>query len=318
MKRFTYIFPILIFFIASRGFAADFTSKTDTNSALIGERINISLKFNIDKLPEELVFPSAMELFPSEIEIIDSSMIDTLHSEGQISLVKNYEVTSFDTGSYEIPAMSLIYRKEGLGELTPLSSEPLTITFTTVAVDTSAAFKAIKPPFDEPVTFGEVLPYILIALAILAAVLIVYFYLKRRKPKDKPIEKYDPKIPPHVFALEELRKLESEKLWQRDEIKRYHTRLSEIVRIYVERRFEINALEMTSFELLHLMERLIDESEYAKLKYILATADMAKFAKLKPLPDENTLAMKYSYEFVESTKFVDNNKTTETGMSSDE
>jgi len=112
-----------------------------------------------------------------------------------------------------------------------------------------------------------------------------------------------PKRPPHETALEELKKLEGERLWQQGLVKQYHSRLTDIVRTYIEHRFGIIAMEMTTGEIMQSVRNMHFESTSAeKLSHILTLADMVKFAKLQPLPGENEMCMQHAYEFINATK----------------
>jgi hypothetical protein len=118
-------------------------------------------------------------------------------------------------------------------------------------------------------------------------------------------QKYIPKRPAHEIALEDLLKLREEKLWQQGNIKEYHTRVTDIVRTYIERRFKINALEFTTNELMSsLAMKSLNDDLRSKLNFTLTLADMVKFAKGNPLPDEHEQAMSNSIAFIEATKLV--------------
>jgi hypothetical protein len=162
----------------------------------------------------------------------------------------------------------------------------------------------IKLPYGAPITFREILPYLLAGTALL---ILAYFliYSLRRKKRDEPIiRKIRPSEPAHIIALRDLDKLKSEKIWQQDKIKLYYTRLTEILRVYIENRYGILAMEQTSNETLQslLESGFNDNNLFEKLKEILLLADLAKFAKAKPLASENETAMLSSYIFVNETK----------------
>jgi len=101
-----------------------------------------------------------------------------------------------------------------------------------------------------------------------------------------------------------LDKLKSEELWQHEKVKDYYTRLTDIVRVYIEDRFAFPAMEQTTFEIMTSMkgkEAQIDKKSVTELKEILELADFVKFAKLTPLPDENHHMLSNAYLFVRET-----------------
>jgi hypothetical protein len=92
-------------------------------------------------------------------------------------------------------------------------------------------------------------------------------------------------------------------LWQKGEVKKYHSAITDILRNYLERRFYFNAMEQTTDEILFSLNNYeVAQGSEIVLMQILATADLVKFAKFQPLPDENSLSMKNAFQFIEMTK----------------
>jgi hypothetical protein len=299
------VLSIILFLLAALPGAArqiEVNTEADTSQALIGERIGLRLNVSYPQ-QTEIIWPSIGDTL-GRLEIIRRSAVDTLRADSVVSLRQKFAVTSFDTGNIAVPNFTVMYEKPGITTLVPASSNTFALRFKTVEADTSGAIKDIKGPIDEPVTLMEILPYVFAVLALAGAAFAIFFYLKKRKSKEKqPEPEFDPEIPPHVFALEALRNLEKEKLWQNDQVKKYHIRLTEIIRIYIQRRFDIPALEMTTDEILERMSQAgISSDLNGKLRQLLTLGDLAKFAKFRPLPEENSLSMTNAYDFVESTK----------------
>ena len=104
-------------------------------------------------------------------------------------------------------------------------------------------------------------------------------------------------------AIKELDEIKQQKLWQQGRSKEYYTLITDTLRKYIEERFGINAMEMTSGEILELIRKNSEaQSVYDNLRQILQLADFVKFAKMNPLPDENDLSMMNAYLFVNQTK----------------
>jgi hypothetical protein len=130
----------------------------------------------------------------------------------------------------------------------------------------------------------------------------VYYILRKRKKGEKPFVPSAPPRPAHETAIEQLEALAKEKLWQQGKHKQYHSRLSDIVRAYIESRFAIRALELTTDETLQSFRPVvISESQREQLTQMLRLSDLAKFAKLEPLAHENELSMQNAFEFIRST-----------------
>jgi hypothetical protein len=143
-------------------------------------------------------------------------------------------------------------------------------------------------------------------LVVIASVLFLYFLLFYKKDKKPIFFKVKPKLPAHIIALGKLEKIRKEKIWSRGMVKEYHSELTDVIREYIENRFGVFAVEMTTSEILSSFDQssFIDNSDYMKLQRILELADAVKFAKYQALQNENDLSIRYSVEFVESTKEI--------------
>ena len=116
------------------------------------------------------------------------------------------------------------------------------------------------------------------------------------------IEKPKVIIPPHTKALEELEKLALKKLWQEGKIKEYYTGITDILREYIYGRYGIGAAEMTSDEIMQALKRKdINEAMKGKLMEIMVLADLVKFAKENPLPEDHEFCFNASIDFIKET-----------------
>ncbi len=273
----------------------------DSTSILIGDQVTLTLKITADQ-GTKVVFPN-IESPIGSFEIISTGKIDTVLANGAATLSRAYVITCFDSGSYTIPPFTFMYEKKGMGELYPAQTKPIAMNVTNPKLGNDII--DIKPPLEEPYDFWEYFPYILALLLIAAAAFVILRYLKHRKPAGKTIAvvKTEPKIPAHILAVAALDKLQSDRLWQKGEIKEHYIILTDIIRTYIERRFSIDALEMTSEEIMSAMRKILNNGEaLEQLDYILENADMTKFAKERPEESINERTMKYSYNFINISK----------------
>ena len=103
--------------------------------------------------------------------------------------------------------------------------------------------------------------------------------------------------------MQRLINLEDKKLWQGGKFKEYHVRLSEIVREYLENRYEILAMEQTTEEILDDLKPIrLDQNVRANLKDLLQLMDLVKFAKMQPTDSENLAVIAWSKNLIEKTK----------------
>lgn len=275
----------------------------DSTYILIGAQANLKLEV-IQEVDGPIIFPAIFDTITNVIEVLESSEIDSLRLENDlIQLTKNYKVTSFDSGYHVIPPFLFI--KKGIDDLADtFSTNSLTLEVLLVPVDTSQAIKAIKAPEQIPYTFQDALPWLLGVLLLLGLIIGLWFYFKRRKKsEDGGLFHPLPKEAPHIIAFRALDKLKEEKLWQAGKVKAYHSQLTEIVRAYIEHRFQIKALERTSDEVLASIQNvgLENKMPFEELRQILYLADLVKFAKGEPKPGDNNRSFEQAYEFVRQT-----------------
>jgi hypothetical protein len=276
-----------------------FSVSADKDSILIGDHINLILKAELDK-SIKFTLPALADTF-NNFEIVERAGVDTTLTSNKISLQQYIVVTSFDSGQQVIPPLQLLYSLPEDTTTRFAFSEAIRIDVLTVAV-VDEEIRDIKDPVKVPLTFAEILPYLLGFIPLLLLLWVIYYWYKNKgkmKMRETPVIR----ISPYEEARENLHKLEQEKLWQKGEVKKYHSAITDILRNYLERRFYFNAMEQTTDEILFSLSNY-EEAQGSEivLMQILTTADLVKFAKFQPLPDENSLSMKNAFQFIEMTK----------------
>ena len=305
--RFFNIVFVLLFLIQGLVFevnAQDVTLKVSASkdTILIGDQLEMLME--VEKTNDfDVWFPTLEDSITENISIVQYLGIDTINIDKDKSkLVQRYIITSFDSGVFEIPAFQFpISSKTGNDTL---ESIPVKLVVNTLPIDMQKPIKNIKPIYKAPITFAEIWPFIAIAIGLALLSFLLYYISKKIKAKEPIIPRFEkPKTPPEVIAFRNLNSLKSKKLWQQGRVKEYYSILTEIIRVYIEGRFEIMAMEQTSEEILYQFERTDfgAKEEYTILKRMFATADMVKFAKGESLADENELHLANAYKFVENT-----------------
>lgn len=302
---------VLLIFVSFRGLSQSITVKAsvDTNLILIGDQIKLHFEVNQPN-DYQVNFPILNDTIVNKIEILSRSQIDTVHINNTSLLLKqDYLITCFDSGIYEIPSFKFTFKSKNDTLTDTLSTRSFYLGVQTIKLDSTKpnAITDIKMPIKAPLTLQEVLPYIYYSLAIIIIILLLIYYLKKRKRNEPLIKKrIKPKEPANVIALRDLDKIKQEKYWQKGKVKYYHSMITEVLRTYIENRFEINAMERTSHEIFSSFtnNKLLDNDSFEKLKQILTLADFVKFAKYKPLPDDNEQSLNNAYKFVLNTKKV--------------
>jgi len=279
----------------------------EAREAMIGDQIYYELKAERPK-HINIIFPTLNDTI-GPFTIANTFANDTIVEENKEIIKKKYFITVFDSGDYRIPALSFAYTDSSdLDNFRFKKTNPISIRFNTVEIDSTAGFKDIKTNMEAEFSIYEILDYLLYSLlAIVIILLTIYIYKKyfKKEEVEEDIQKYDPKIPAHILATESLKSLQEKKLWQQNQIKLYHTELTHIIRLYIERVYGIMAVESTTDEILFEFNKKNSNIElYDSLKYMLNMADLTKFAKQQPLPEENIKSIEKAFEFVNIAKNI--------------
>jgi hypothetical protein len=282
-------------------------ARIDSTSILIGNQAHIHLTaaFDVKNGVPKIQWPDIADSLAPKVEVISKSKITTIIPDSTQPTIQqqtqDITISSFDSGYYSIPAFKFVIN----GDTTNAQlTEAMMLQVNTIPVDTTKAFKDIKAPIQAPFSWLELLPYIGYALlALLIIGTIIYFVVRKlKKEKTVIVEKPQVIIPPYVKALEELQKLVQQKLWQEGKIKDYYTGITEILRVYIQDRYGISTLEMTTDEIILALRRKdINEVMKQKLRDILVLSDLVKFAKENPLPTDHEFCFTASVDFVNET-----------------
>ncbi|PKP52876.1 MAG: hypothetical protein CVT92_06800 [Bacteroidetes bacterium HGW-Bacteroidetes-1] len=277
------------------------------DSISIGQQIGFELNL---KIPEgfHVQWPQWSDTLASNLEILHKGNPETLPADkdGNVWMKQQMVLTTFDTGWIYIPGIDIQFAPAGDTIFYTAQSNPLMLRVETVAIDTTGTFKPIKDPLAEPITFAEILPWIIGILGLATLLFIIVWLYMRRRNKVKPLDPLvKPGIPPHIHALNQLEELRLKKLWQNGKVKDYYTQLSDIIRAYIEAQFPVNAIEMTTYEILAGLQPMnINSDAISKLANAFELADLVKFAKAQPSSMENDISLNHMIDFVNESHFV--------------
>ncbi|HEY6162811.1 MAG TPA: hypothetical protein VI112_16390 [Bacteroidia bacterium] len=286
------------------------TAKFSKDLIRIGDQTELTLQVNYNEKDgiHAVKFPVLKDTVIGKVEILSKSEVEKYQPDKNnpsvIEQTQKFIITCFDSGYYAIPPFRFMVNNDSN---TMAESEAIMLTVKTVAADTSKAPKDIKPPLDEPYTFRDALPYIVFGLAAIAVIVAIIVLVQRNNKRPKRVIPKEPPLPAHLLALRQLDALRDKKLWQEGKLKEYHSELSDIIRAYIEHTFPVNALELTTDEILYRFRRInIPREIKNKLQQLLVLSDMVKFAKETPVAEENELSLMNAYDFVRSTMPAEN------------
>ena len=274
--------PILVYFSLTvllwAQDKAELNVAVDSTQIKIGAQLNYTLQVKADSTAQ-VVFPEQPIFTP--FELLEESPIDTLRSQTHYLYTKRYSLIHFDSGNYFIPQQQVLVN--GFSKIADL----IPVRVNSVKVDTTKQkLFDIKPLSQVKKNYNRLISRVLWGL-VLALIVIgasyTYLFQKRKK------ELRERELPPFDRAIEELKALESEKPFEQDEFKLYYSRLTDVVRRYLEEEAKIDALESTSEELLIKLEMRkgegtldLDFTTLKSLREVLKNADLVKFAKSMP------------------------------------
>lgn len=300
MKARLFLFICLVMCINAYAAVSSVSNGIDPQQIRIGEQVK--LHYEIQQEAGDMVsFPMFSDTIVKGVELVEDAVYDTVDlNDGRIQVNIDYLVTSFDSGFYYIPAMPFACQGD------TIMSRALGLSVTTVDVNPETDdVKDIKPIMSAPFSWQEFLSWTGIAIGIIAALALLAFVLMKYVFKKKvPFIDHEPEplLPPHVVALQRLEQVKEEKMWQNGKIKEFYTEITDIIREYMDRRFGINAMEMTSYEIISLTKKNPEMEEVRQLlRQMLELSDLVKFAKFVPVEAENQRSIIDAFTFVEKT-----------------
>lgn len=313
-----YLYKYLILFLCvvsmSNLFAQDLkiVGELDSTKIRIGEQVKIHLyaTFNTNKKNIKINWPFIGDTLSNKIDVISVSKIDTILNDKTVpkNLIQHQfiVISAYDSGYFSIPKFKFMIDDDSSKAY---FSNELFLEVHTVPTDTSITkIKDIKPPFEEPFNWKWYLNKIYWSFGslvfIIIVILLTVFVLKRNKKIiPQPVKQ---KIAAHILALAALEKIKNEKIWKDQKIKEYYSSISDTIRLYIEDRFELHALESTTFEIMSAFRsQVIDNESKNKLQQLLMLSDLVKFAKQFPIEIEHDQTLQFAFDFVNGTKRED-------------
>ena len=275
----------------------------DSTTLFIGDQTDLHLRATCEA-GEQVQMPVLAEQLVDGIEIVDRTIVDTTTlQDGRVQYNQYLTLTSFQDSLFYIEPLAFVS-----GDDTVWSESLMLNVVQPFEMDsTDMAITDIKGIYKAPIWWWGILRWVLLALAIAGVGVGGYYlitYLRNRfgdaSATDVPTE---PLRPAEEVALEKLDAIREQKIWQSGQVKEYHTQLTDVVREYIARRFEVSSTEQTSDETLRAMRGLLSDKKelYEDLRKMLTLADLVKFAKWITTPDENELSLRSAYAFVKET-----------------
>ena len=285
--------------------AVSLKGRINVDTILVGQPFDYQLLLTVPK-DYNVDWKRFGDTLSKSIEIIKEGELTTtpVENSDNVLMKQQLTLTTFDTGYVYVPEIDIYYSKSLQDSVRyKLHTMEKELYVKTVAVDTTQAFLPINGVIKQYVTAKEVLPWAAIVIAVIGILYLIYYLQKHRKTQQPVvIEKKKPTIPAIVTARAKLADMKDNELWNSLKVKDYYTDLTDIAREYLEGQFEIDAVEMTTDEIMKEVNALnLQDFVKMKLQDTLITADLVKFAKANPSKDENEQSFKDINLFVEDS-----------------
>ncbi len=280
-------------------------SMVDTSTITIGDRITYSII--IDRQEDLRAERPGEGVNLGQFEIKDYEFHEPRERDGRIIERFDFHISVYDTGRYTIPAFPIAYfPSDTSDEYSIIEASPIDINVQSVISGEGAReLKDIKPPVDIPFNYVFWISMAVAAVLALIIVYLAYRLWKHRQEKGYLITPPKPPRPAHEIALEALNRLYQTDMIENGEYKRFFTELSVIMRVYLENRYFISAMEETTSEILHDLNGTLDDAQLRQdLQELLMLSDLVKFAKHIPQTDEIARIKELASGFIHATRLM--------------
>lgn len=303
-----HIIPAL-FLLAATGIGsaapdARLTVSLDSAHLLMGKVTPLHISLTAPDDPEaRLVIPK--DSLDGKVEILEILKADTVnHGNGRLEINQDILLQSFDSGDYRLKPVLYVAGGDTIESnrlvlrVMPVMNDSIQLNDFADVSDVERKWYDYIPDF-----LYDYFWYIIMSLILFGGVVAAIIYYRGRKQPEQKISA--PVLSPYEEAITGLTLLREKKLCEKGYEKQFYSDLTEILRIYLFRQFGINAMEMTSTEILRSLEsNPMTRVPRHYMDRVLEIADFVKFAKVRPLPDDNVKAFDSAVKFVEDTKPV--------------
>lgn len=221
---------------------------------------------------------------------------------GRRETVYTLRLQPFDPDTVTLPALRVVSGRD------TAASRELVLKVLPVELDSLTEIHPMEGPVAYPRKWFDWIPqavtdywaWALLALGLIAAGVAIWLYMRRGGTMTVRRKRV---IPPYELAMSRLGRLRERRLAESGQEKEYYTELTDILRQYLDGRFGINAMEMSSTEIMHtLRHNEATRMSADRMKSVLEVADFVKFARMRPLPDDNVKSYNSAVAFVEDTR----------------
>ncbi|MEM7414632.1 MAG: hypothetical protein AAF389_03985 [Gemmatimonadota bacterium] len=269
----------------------------DTTLLNVGDRMVLTVQVEHPS-GATVVWPDSLDLTP--FEVLGAGVGRPESTGDRVRSTAAFELTTFELGELELPSFPVdVLYPDGSRET--LDTDRYGVEVTTIGVDEGGDIREIRGPLMIPLSTITIALWFIVLLALLGAA--AYGYRRWRANRSPAEDAHTtPTRPAHEIALEGLRDVQASNMLQRGQVKEYHIEVSEVLRRYVEARYHVTALEMTTWEIIEGLRRVgVGDDFRDGLRRLLDACDMVKFAKVRPDRARSEHVVTSAIELVEAS-----------------
>lgn len=305
---------IIIFLLGSVLFAQNnlaqapsIKTAVDKNNILIGEQFHYKVSTSMPDNTYRLSWFNMPDTL-GHFQVVRENKIDSSFANGNINFSQDIIITSFDSGRQVIPPLVLnVETLQGDSSFNLLTdSIPIQVSFS--PMDSVITFHDIKSIIEVKKEWAWWW-WVILAVALILLFFWIRFLIKFFKKKNAP-DLFKSKLSPYDEAMQSLNDLDKEQLLQNNDVKAYHTRLTDIFKRYISRKTKTYKMHLTSDEMLmDLDEYNIGKEQISAFANCLRMSNAVKFAKYIPANYESEKCLQEIKEMITEINKNLNTKT---------
>lgn len=273
-------------------------ASADKKKVQVGEPLTLTVTVR-HPAAVDFLLPTGRSLEP--FEVIERSDDEASPVETRIRLrVAAYRLP----GDIAIPPLKVEYRESG-GKLATVETKSIPVKLVTSLTPEVTDIHDLKGPIEDiPVpSRWSLLWWLLLALVVAALAYLIYRRLRRRRAAPTLVAPPAPLSPPEVEAERALRRLAEARLLEKGKTIEFYAEISEIMKRYAGRRFEVPYLERTTSEILYDLGRArVREAWVEEMRAFLAASDLVKFARVQPEREDSARMLPDAFHFLDQTR----------------
>ncbi len=304
MRQRVFIFIVLVLTISGIAFASEIevTASVNRQTAYIGDLIEYTVTITYDSTLE--LIPPAVGLNLGQFDVKDYDVPEEKQLDnGKLQQVLWFEMRTFTTGEYVIPPLPIEYVLAD-STMKIISTDPIKINIKSIIAEGESTDSLTVRDMKQQASLKSGLPLwamlLLIGVGIAIVSVSVWWWFKKRGEEEAAF--IDPR-PSWEIAFADLAMLKQKNLPAEGELKLYYLELTEIIRRYLGKKFEFDAIDLTTTEIDEYFESIEFDRDFQKeLTTFLNHADLVKFAKFVPLQEQPDIDWQKSYELIDQSK----------------